>query len=83
MRPVDRVLEELTEAALTAVAAARGGPPATEADALAAEAVARDYAALPPDEQEAVRVHLGVREGATPDDVALAALAGSPRRAEA
>jgi hypothetical protein len=68
VRPVEQVRDELLEAALTA---ARQEDERAAAHLQAAEAAARAYAALPPDEQEAVRIDLAAIENASPDDVGL------------
>lgn len=69
MRPFDRVRGELVEAGRTAAVQERDEE---QRRLRAAEAIARGYAALPPDEQEAVRRELNVAADASGDDVGLA-----------
>jgi hypothetical protein len=71
MRPLKQIVEELVEAGRTAIVAADPPRDRPEVDEFAVEAIAHDYEVLPPDEQEAVRIHLAVPLDGTPRDVGM------------
>ncbi len=74
MRPVERIRQELVETGLTVMAARSDGQDRAQLELEAGEAIRRSYEELGSDEQEALRVALGVPEGASADEVGLSLL---------